>query len=230
MDTNQSPEKEALLRQLFGEDEDLREQALLSVAPEHRDSVRKVIDVRRDAEKVFHAMVADLGFASSHLRKDYNNQFWRRTAIRALASTVDGIIFTLKKLAISSSEMLGANLDSECTDFLREQQSASTGKRVRLPPFRDNFKRTFKVFAEVHGTTNPTDFSQPGFDDVCAMFELRHRVMHPKSFGTFSVQDNETERAGRALNWLSCELERLLSTSKEGVGKVSFTDGTRKNT
>jgi hypothetical protein len=163
--------------------------------------------------------MADLGSASGELRKNYASQFWRRTAIRSLAATVDGIVFSLKRLALATAGLIRTELKAEELDFLREQQISPTGGKVRLPGFRDNFKRTFKIFARVHRISCSTDFGQKGFEELCQTFEIRHRVTHPKSSVTFCVQDNETKRADKAIEWLSCELQRLLGDCHCSLGK-----------
>jgi hypothetical protein len=110
-------------------------------------------------------------------------------------------------------------MDEDELEFLREQSISAQPKRVRLPPFRDNLKRTFKLFAKVCGVPCPTDFSQRGFEALCETFELRHRVTHPKSFMTFCIRDEEKARAGLAIDWLSEELDRLFNTSRTGLRK-----------
>ncbi len=164
---------------------------------------------------------ADLGAASGELRKNYTSQFWRRTAIRALAATVDGIIFGVKQLALASAGLIGTPLDDKEKEFLSEQPISSKRKKVRFLPFRDNFEQTFKLLAKVHRTSCYTNFSGKGFDALCRTFELRHRVMHPKSFMTFCVQDDETKRAGDAIDWRHRELQRLLDASHDSLGKIT---------
>lgn len=219
MTTPKSQNTALLLRQLFSGDAVLRDQALLSVAPHEREAVRELVAVRQEAELLFQAMRADMASASAELRNDFNNQFRRRTAIRTLAATVDGTIFVLKQLALASARVTGARLDTDKIQFLQERQISPELGKVRLPGFRDNFKRTFKLFAEVHGIPCPTDFGREGFEFLCATFELRHRVTHPKLFTAFFVQDEETERAGLAIDWLNRELYRLLDACRDALGK-----------
>ena len=220
MITNKSQQTEILLQQLFSGNSELRERALLAVAAHERDGVREVVKVREDAVPLLGAMMADLGLASGELRKHYASQFWRRTAIRALAATVDGSVFGLKRLALATAGLTGASLTTEEMDFLREQQISPPGGKVRLPGFRENFKQTFKLFAKVHGISCSTDFGPKGFVALCQTFELRHRVTHPKSSLLFCVQDDETKRAGEAMAWLSCEINRLLNDCQNSLGKT----------
>jgi hypothetical protein len=213
------PRTEQLLAQLFSGVDDLREQALLAVDPKYRDGIREAVKVREDGCALLEMLMADLGEASGQLRQNYSSQFWRRNAIRALAAAVDGIVFSLKRLAVATTAVAESNLDADEIEFLTEE-SAQAGKKARLPGFRDNFKRTFKLFAKVYQTPCATDFGQQGFEALCQTFELRHRVMHPKFSGMFQIKDDETRRAGDAIAWLSFEIQRLLGDCEKSAGKV----------
>lgn len=209
--------QERLLRNLFGANKEAREKALLSVIAHDRDAVRELIAVRRDAETLLAILMSDLGHASGQLAKNYSNQFWRRTSIRALAAAVDGIIFSLKRLAFVDAKLTKYTLDEPDEFLLTELQTPKAAKKPRFPGFTDNFKDTFRLFAKVHKTTCATDFGQQGFEDLCKTYDLRNRVMHPKTSAAFSIQDAETKRAGAALSWLHTELNRVLSDSMKAV-------------
>jgi len=217
MSASKSKETERLLHDLFSGKPKLRERALLAVNAKDREKVRHLARVRQDAKFLVDVMLSDLGRASGSIRKDFSSQFWRRTTIRALAATVDGIIFALKQVALASAQLTGRPLSNGDAEFLAEKSLSPSGK-VRMPPFRDHFKQAFKLFAKAHGTTCPTDFGLKGFDALCETVELRHRVTHPKSFMTFCVSDDETKRAGVAIDWLSRELTQLLEASHSALG------------
>ena len=200
---------ERLLKELFSGKSTLRERALLSVACEDRQGAREVVKVRQDFELLIQILYSDLGHASGEMRKNPSSQFWRREAIRILTATIDGIVFSLKKVTLAIAGMNKTMLSYDETEFLRERSLQDENKKVRLPPFRDNLKRLFKLFAKVQGMNCPTDFGGKGFDDLCQTYELRHRIMHPKSFLTYCVQDAERKRAGNAIDWLAQELQHL---------------------
>jgi hypothetical protein len=217
-----SQQTEILLAQLFSGVDELRERALLAVNPRDRDGIREAVKVREDGCALLEMLMADLGAASTELRNNYASQYWRRNAIRALAATVEGIVFSLKRLALATATVMEIKLEVEELEFLKEE-STSIGKKARLPGFRDNLKRTFKLFAKICGTSCSTDFGQGGFNALCQTFELRHRVMHPKSSVAFYIEDDETKRAGEAIEWLSCELQRLIGGCEDSLGNHSPT-------
>jgi hypothetical protein len=222
MNSKVPQEAELLLEKLFSGDSALREQALLAVDPKDRDGIRETVKVREDGCNLIGLLMEDLGAASGALRNNYTNQLCRRAAVRALAATVDGIIFSLKRLAVATAPVNGEKLDGEDLEFLTEL-SSQAGKKVRLPGFRDNLKRTFKLFAKVYRTSCSTDFGKDGFEALNQTYELRHRVMHPKLPTTFHISDDETKRAGEAIDWLSNELQRLLGDCQRSMGQSDST-------
>jgi hypothetical protein len=222
MNTPQSPNIQLLSQQLFSGDPVQLEKALLYFRSEDRESLRALVTVHQDIGLFFPAMLNDLGSASGQLHRDFNNQFWRRTAIRALAATVDGIIFSFKRIALITAGLTGVQFDQNEVEFLLEQRMLPAGGKPRLPGFRDNLKTTFKLFAKAHGTPCPTDFGQEGFEALCATYEIRNRVTHPKSFAAFTVQDDETKRTGIAIEWLGDEFNRLLHACDHAVGNRSL--------
>jgi hypothetical protein len=211
MSAARSKETQNALRDLFSGKPELRERALLCVPAEDREIVRQLAKERQNAMLLIDVMLADLRFASGSMRKDFQNQFWRRTAIRALASTIDGSIYALKQVALASAQLTRTALSDDETEFLSEKPLSPLRRKPRLPPFREHFKQAFKLFAKAHGGTCRTDFGLKDFDALCETFELRHRVTHPKTFMTFGVNDDETNRAGAAIDWFYEELRKLFA-------------------
>ena len=195
---------------LDSDDHSLREQAIAQLPKEIQEGARKLVESRKNANVLLDAMIVDLGRASVELKKNYEDQFWRRTAIRTLAATVDGIIFTLKELTHISGEFAGFKFNDSEIEFLRERKFDPGQGKPRLPGFKDNIKGTFELFAKAHNFSFSTDFGTEGFSALRDTYELRHGLMHPKSFETFCVTTEQTKRAGIAIKWLYDELNRLI--------------------
>jgi hypothetical protein len=222
MNAPESPNIQLVLQQLFSGDTVQLEKALRSFRSEDWEGIRELVMVQHDVNLFITALQTDLTSASGELRNDFSSQFRRRAAIRALAATVDGIIFSFKRIALSSAVLTGTQFDQDEVEFLLEQRILPAAGKQRLPSFRENFKTTFKLFAKAHGTSCPTDFGREGFEAFCATFELRNRVTHPKSFAAFTVRDDETKRAGIAIEWLGGEFSRLLQVCDHAVGNRSL--------
>ena len=186
-----------------------REHVISLQRPEMQEPMRKLFKAKGNSSNLLAIMFSDLSLAVGEMKSKPDNQFWRRTVIRTLAATVDGIIFTLKETALATGKFGGYKFKDDEVTFLAETMQ-TTGKRPKFLPFRENLKETFKIFYKVHSTTCGIDFNQDGFTALCEMYELRNRVTHPKSAMTFCVTDKEKTRAGEAIKWLNDELHRLL--------------------
>ena len=82
-------------------------------------------------------------------------------------------------------------------------------------PFRDNLKETFKIFAKAHTISSSTDFSVSGFVELCEAFELRNKLMHPKTVFDLGVDDKALDNADRGLKWFKISLVQLLKDCGE---------------
>jgi hypothetical protein len=180
--------------------------------------MRELIKTKGNADKLFAIMFADLQQASGEMKAHPGDQFWRRTAIRTLAATLDGIIFSLKQTAMATGPMSGFAFNEEELFFLSEEAAeTASGKKMRLPGFRENLKRTFKLFAQIHKISCPTDFNHAGFSSLCDTYELRHKLMHPKSFWDFAVSDEQKQKAAEAIQWLDNEIRNLLDSCSRAL-------------
>jgi hypothetical protein len=214
-----TPAQEVSLRKLFDGNHISREQVISLHSPTMQKQLRKLMKAKGNANKLFAIMFSDLKHASGEMKAHPGDQFWRRTTIRALAATLEGIVFCLKDTTVATGPMNGYKFSDDELFFLTEKAVKSTsGKKQKYLTFRDNLKETFKFFAKVHKATCPTDFQQDGFAALCETYELRNRLVHPKSFMTFCVSDKEKARAGEAIKWLHTELKNLMDTCSRSLG------------
>jgi len=204
--------QEASLRKLFYGNHIEREQVISIQRPEMQAHMRTLMKAKGNTDKLLGILFSDLANANGQMKANPSDQFWRRTTIRTLAATVDGIVFLLKQNALAVGPMNGIEFNEKELFFLTEESSQPPSERKsRLPGFRDNFKGTFKMFAKAYKVECPIDFGQNGFTAFCETYELRHRLMHPKSFMTCCVTDVEKQRAGDAIRWLDNETLNLFS-------------------
>ena len=215
-----TPAQENSLRKLFEGNHIEREQVISVQHPEMREQMRDLIKAKQNADKLFQILFSDLSHSSGEMKRNPGDQFWRRSTIRAFASALDGIIYCLKQTAITTATMAGFKFTDDELFFLSEEAPESkSGKKPRLPSFRENIKQTFKLFSKTCKISCPTDFGQDGFEALCETYELRHRLMHPKSYMTFCVTDAEKVRAGLAIGWLDSEIQKLLNESSNSLGR-----------
>lgn len=208
-----TPAQEASLRKLLYGNHVEREQVISLHNPIMQEQMRKLVKAKGNSEKLFGIMFSDLKHATSEMKAHPQDQFWRRTAIRTLAATLDGIVFSLKETALATGPMNGFTFDDEELFFLSEEApETTTEKRPKLPGFRDNLKRTFKLFSKIHKISCPANFNDAGFSSLCETYELRHCLMHPKSYWTFAVNDEQKQKAADGIHWLDVEIQKLFDS------------------
>jgi hypothetical protein len=200
--------QERSLRKLF-DGNHLDREHIISLQPAAmREPMRKLFKAKVNADQLFSILFSDLSHASGEMKSHPGDQFWRRTTIRALAVTLDGIMFCLKDTTLATGSFAGYNFSDGEVEFLTETMQKS-GKKPKFLPFRENLKETFKLFSKVHNARCGTDFQQDGFAALCETYELRNRLVHLKSAMTFYVSDKEKSKAGEAIKWLDAEIRNL---------------------
>lgn len=210
-----TPAQEASLRKLLYGNHAEREEvfSIHQHNPELQEQMRNLVNAKGNSEKLFGIMFTDLKHATSEMKAHPGDQFWRRTAIRTLAATLDGIIFSLKETALATGPMNGFLFNDDELYFLSEKTAeATSGKKPKLPGFRENLKRTIKLFSKIHKIACPTDFNDAGFASLCETYELRHLLMHPKSYWTFAVSDEQKQKAADGIHWLDVEIQKLFDS------------------
>lgn len=197
---------------LFSEDTATREMAIAALPENDRERTRIFVRGSVDSFRLISIMLSDLGRASGELHKNYNDQFWRRTAIRTLCAAVEGTIYTLKQMAHSSAEFYGISVSSDDNKFLLERKALAPGERPKFLPFKDNLKHTFNVYAKYcSNSKHLVSFADDGCLALYETFSIRDLTMHPKSYETFSITTQQTKRAGDAILWFHTAINLLVA-------------------
>lgn len=212
-----TPSQDVSLRKYFHGTHAEREEVISIHPPEMQDKMRTLAKSLSNLDKLFGILYSDLKYASGQMKAHTGDhsceQFWRRTTIRTLAATVDGMIFCFKQNALAVGSFLEYQFKDEESFLLSEVATEATRqKKLRLPSFRDNLKQTFKLFSKINNIPCPVDFSQRGFECLCEIYELRSELMHPKSFWDFHVSDNQKQKAADAILWLGGEGRKLFDS------------------
>ena len=200
-----------------------REQAIAAQPAKVQNDLRTFINRTRSYDLLIELLLSDLTQAGKSVKDSPKDQFLRRSTVRMFAAAVEGILFSLKQRAIAAAEFSNFTLTDDEVFLLKEQKPlANTGKKLKFPGFRDNFKLSFNTFSRVYRATCTTDFGSAGFESLCKTFELRNRLMHPKSIKTYCVTDEEKQTCADASAWLHRELDRLMDACQSGVANLTW--------
>jgi hypothetical protein len=163
----------------------------------------------------------DFGQCTKPLKKNPNNQFWRRTAIKNLFVIFEATTFGLKRIALHQHEHREVGFSAAEVAILNEEKYVleNDGKAHALEKnfqrFFPNLKFAFKCFAKAYGFPFVLDVSKDAL--VKTFEEVRNRITHPKRLSELTVQDHEFQAAIDLWNWFSEQLAKLVA----GVNSAS---------
>jgi hypothetical protein len=138
---------------------------------------------------------ADYHFAIKQWRLDkQNNQFWSRTLFRCLCANIEARLYMFRREAIGMVAVSKETFSKEETEILTEVRTVLVNgvatTRPKWLPIRDAFKESFRLFAKAVGLAFEVDSGTEGFAALCETFEVRHRLMHPKSVFDVEVRED----------------------------------------
>ena len=157
------------------------------------------------SDPMFDALSSDFDRCVDQLESE-DTQFWRRTLCRTIFSMFEAMNGLLKEKAIQAAcsgdkkswkitriELLGEN----------EYRILKNGKLEQQPlrrPFLNYTAFVLRALAE-ESYTEPTFFSDPGWNDFQKAIEVRHRLTHPKKNSDMNVSDTELTSLHEAVRW-----------------------------
>ena len=166
---------------------------------------------------------SDLRFAIQNHRADPSSQFWRRTVIRCLMALMEAVVWNMKQLAPKVAEISGVVLTPKELQLAAELQEVPTAegtqyrpKSPKFPRFPDSLAAAFTLFAKVHRVPQASTRDQ-GFDDLCATYRLRSRLMHPKTIFDPAVTDSDIANAQSGVAWWNREYGALMARCAEAM-------------
>jgi hypothetical protein len=158
------------------------------------------------------AIFEDVRDAERELKKE-GSPHRRRAYVRATFSSVEGFIFSLKRMAL----MKPALFQPDELARLREDGSFETasGERIQLQPrflrLEENLAFAFAAFVKTHGSaeTLPKD---EGWAAFLQAIKVRNRITHPKSAADLEVNDEDVGSVRVAAYWIATAV--LFSVAK----------------
>ena len=102
----------------------------------------------------------------------------------------------------TTAHVANIQFDLKESEILSEKQIKNGVERPKFLSSPDAVKESFRLFAKAIGTTLNVDYGN-GFSDLCATFEVRNRLMHPKKPFDIEVNANNIETADRGIAWFN---------------------------
>jgi len=130
------------------------------------------------------------------------SQFWSRTAIRCLCAAIEATLFNFRRMAEKMAVVSNVQFDLGEVEILSEIQIRNGIQRRRFLSPPDAIKESFRLFAKAFGATVLIDYGV-GYLALCAVFEIRNRLMHPKKPFDIEVSAKDIETAEKGIAWFN---------------------------
>jgi hypothetical protein len=175
-----------------------------------------------DFDGAMSVLVEDARHAIMRLLPGPEEQFARRSYVRASFAMIEAWTFAAKKAVLKAHENGVAVVSlsaGEVAGLTEESYSISEDGSVSIqrkyPAFMNNFRFTFAMFAKAFGKTYVLDVSGVGWQDFSAATKVRNRITHPRSAAALAITYDEARLVERAVEWFmraSSELVRGAGT------------------
>ena len=166
---------------------------------------------------------ADFNHASSQWRRDRSSQFWARTTIRCLCAAIEATLFSFRKIVEDIAPLSSVQFSTDEIEILSEKRTVVQGgirtKRPKFLPPAGAVKETFRLFAKAVGTVATVDYGS-GFSDFCGTFEVRNRLMHPKTPFDVAVEPKDINMADRGITWFNQTYMKVADQCEAHLAKV----------
>ena len=135
-------------------------------------------------------------------------------AIRCLCAAIEARLFTFRKMAEKDALVTGVTFDPKEIEILTEQRITVTNgvqmNKPRFLPFSDSVKESLRLFAKAAGVTAKIDCGGVGYMALCRTFEVRNRLMHPKTPFDVEVNVRDIDAANQGIEWFNQECSRVI--------------------
>src|SRR6266404_2408751 len=137
-----------------------------------------------------------------------------RMLVRSIFSTIEGIVYSMKQLAISASRIEGTLRLPELI-LCREKSFHITGKgeaKVKSAKLRfvDNLRFAFVVLAKALQLSFKLNTNCVSWNHFVVSIRIRDRLAHPKQPSDLELSDEEIGRVIESYQWFNKQVETLI--------------------
>ncbi len=132
-----------------------------------------------------------------------DDQFHARQLVRSLFALVEGVTFSLKRLAITEQIVAGSSIsDAERALALEEKyilnnqgEAMVVAAHIRL---KENIRFAFHLYSKVFDTPSTLDVQSEWWNSLVRSIKVRDRLMHPRSPEDLTIYPKETRAVADA--------------------------------
>lgn len=179
------------------------------------------MDAFDEAGKLFVILQDDVERLKSRLAEE-DCQLNRRSFVRAIFSLIEGMTYSLKRMAYEKTLTGTSQLSSADISMLKEEtyDLGRKGNPVTIPkplPLKKNVRFTFSIFSQVYQINFIPKFDGPGWNSLLRAYAVRNRLMHPKGPSDLEVSASELNAAFRAYAWFVWNVIATLCEAVEAL-------------
>lgn len=182
--------------------------------------------VNKDFEKLIEGISEDVNILHQTIKRE-DNQTWRRAYIRAVFSSIESIIFNLKRFI----KVIEKNDDLPLTELEQKKlnefysEKASSGREIikvfRLS-FLENITFTIELYAFANYLSMKIDKNSAGWKLLKESVKIRNRITHPKNSKDIFVKKTELNKVFKAHKWFIDTIINLhIDSYKELVAQIN---------
>ncbi len=182
--------------------------------------------IDKDFEKLIEEVSKDVNIIFETI-KNNDNQTWRRAYIRAVFSSIESIIFNMKKYIkeVGKNDFLPLSEleQKKLNEFYSEK--ATDGKEIvkifRLS-FLENITFTIDLFAFANYLSMNIDKNSTGWELLKESVKIRNRITHPKNLQDIFIRKVELNKVFKAHNWFINTIINLhMDSYKELMAQIN---------
>lgn len=208
----------------MGKYRDRYEKLVNHLSPKKRKAFLAILDSTDLREELFSVIQEDSQLSLNDLGKDWNNQYLRRTAVRANLAMIEGLVNCLNQFMYESYKQgLIKLIDSEI-EIITEQKTTKNGyvKPVFLP-FCEKIHKSLSLFAEkMAGVNVIIDKSSQEWKLLEAANTIRNQITHPKNILDFQVSDSQVSIIINAPTWFIDQYKELTNLAAKNLATRNF--------
>lgn len=143
------------------------------------------------------------------IKLDYLN-FRRRNYVKTVFSSIEGILFAMKRILLNHSE----NLSDEEIIKLQEYKlvgptESKLKKEMHFLRANENVKFVIRTYEKVKTNGMVTNFKCKDWEEFVKSISIRNRITHPKNSNDLLITENEMKIVMQAHDWFFKVLNEL---------------------
>lgn len=152
-----------------------------------------------------------------------DNQFARRSYIRSMFVTFEGIVWLLKQVCLKARSKSGVRkFDPAEYALLQDQtyelkKNGDTVVQTKFLRFPENFRFTVRIINRLFNAQVDLGIGTTSWDNFLRAVAIRHRITHPKSVDELYISDEEIQLSKNVSSWFN----DTIHASVQAIAQIS---------